>query len=132
MAVVSDGLYGRLAAATALTTLIGSRIFPAFVPQGTATPYVVFLRTDEIEDEAMTANSDVLQTEFDVLSIGATYAEAEGVHEAVRNACRRFQGTVGGVEIADMLLRGGDGPIYNDDPPLYEATQRVAVRYRRL
>lgn len=131
MPTVSDALRARLADFPSLASLVSDRVFPAFVDEDEPAPYVMYLRIDSDEVEAMGENVDIQETTFEILSVGATYEQAEQIHEEVRAACRRFSGTAGGVEVTDMLLRGGEGPVLVEDPSLYEATQRVAVRYRR-
>ena len=133
MATPSAGLYARLSGFAGLTALVSTRIYPGVVPQEQVEPAVAFVRIDEPEEvEAMGENADILETRFEVTSLGPTYDSCEAVHEQVRAACRRFRGTVGGLEITDTLLREGEGPLALDDPPTYEATQDVLVRYRRV
>lgn len=133
MATVSGALNGRLLACVPLTTLIAARLYPGVVPQEETTPYVAFVRMDEDESdvEGMGADGDIAETGFEIMSVAGDYDTCEAVHEAVRDGLRRFRGTVNGVEVTDILLRGGEGPLFMDAPPLFEATQRVTVRYRR-
>lgn len=131
---VSQALNGRLNAVPGVTDLVAERIYPGTVPQEVAGPTIGFMRTDEDTDDepAFEADSDIRETLFELVSIGRDYDECEQVHEQVRRALRRFRGTVNGVEVTDMLLRGGEGPLAVDEPASYEATQRVAVRYREV
>lgn len=132
MATASAALYARLNGDAALSALVGTRTYPGLVPQDQVLPMVAFVRVDESEDELMGGDADIEQTGYEVTSFGSDYDSCEAVHEAVRNALRRFRGTSGGVEVVDCLLREGQGPLAFDDPTRYEATQSIALRYRRV
>ena len=131
-ALPSQALRGRLAAVAAVTDLVGTRIYPAVAPEGAATPYLVLVRFDEIEEEAMTANADILSTWFHVFAVADTHDDCEALHEEVRNACRRYRGTVNSVEVTDMRLDHGEGPEYIEELQGYQAMQDIQVRYRRV
>jgi hypothetical protein len=131
VATVSHALYGRLSGYAGLTSLVATRIYPGAVPQEQDLPFVAFVRTDEDSEQAFVEDADIDETLFEITSFGATYDSCEAVHEQVRAATRRFRGTFATVEVTDAIHRGGEGPISMDDPKMYEATQLVAVRYRR-
>jgi hypothetical protein len=130
MATVSGALYSRLSSFTGLTALT-TGIYPGRVPQDVELPFVAYVRTDEDGEQAMAVDTDVDETLFEITTFGETYDQCEAVHEQVRAATRRYRGTSGTVEVVDMIHRGGEGPVSMDDPVMYEATQLVAVRYRR-
>lgn len=132
MPTASAALHARLSTVAGLMALVADRIYPGLVPENQTLPLVAFVRIDEDEEQAMGGDTDIQETAFEVTSFGADYDSTEAVHEAVRNALRRFTGTSGGVEVADILLRGGQGPLGFDDPVRYEATQTIALRYRRV
>lgn len=131
MATASGALYSRLSGYANLTALVSDRIYPGRIPQEKGPPSVAYLRTDEDSEQAMAVDTDIDETLFEITSFGETYDACEAVHEQVRAATRRFRGTVGTVEVVDMIHRGGEGPVAMEDPDWYEATQLVAVRYRR-
>lgn len=131
MATASGALYARLSGFAGLAALVGTRIHPGLVPQTETMPYVAFVRIDEDGEEAMGQDITEDETLFEVASMGATYDSAEAVHEQVRAALRRFRGPFGGVTVNDCMLRGGEGPVFLDDPSQFEAVQRVALRYTR-
>ena len=131
MATASNAVYARLSGFAGLAALVGTRIYPGRVPQDAVLPFVSYVRIDEDGEEAMGDDADHDETLFEVASIGASYDSAESVHEQVRGALRRFRGSYGAVTVHDCLFRGGEGPVFLDDPAQFEATQRVALRYTR-
>lgn len=129
MATASTAIYDRLSTFAGLVALIGTRVFPGAVPQEEDWPAVAYVRIDEDQEEAFGVDPTNRETGFEVTSTGRDYDEAEAVHIQVRKALQRARGTFGGVEVHDILLRGGEGPMELDDPKCYEATQRIVVRY---
>lgn len=130
MPTPSTALYAILSGAAGVAAIAGDRIYPGVVPQQDAWPALSFVRLDEDQESAMGADTSAQETAFEITATAADYDTAEALHEAVRAACRRSRGPLGGLQVDDILLQGGEGPILFDDPAGYEASQRIVMRYQ--
>lgn len=131
MSTPSAALNQQLRSRAAITGLVADRIYPGRVPQESKTPYIAFLRIDENEEEAFGGNADLRETAFEIIVVAKGYEDCELLYEEVRDACRRFDATTDGIVVDDTLLRRGQGPESVTEPALFQATQEIAMRYRR-
>lgn len=86
----------RLAATSAVTDLIGTRIHPIVLPQNATYPAVVYSITAERIDytKGYAGNMDRVTVQFNIW--GDDYDELESIHDAIEAALDYNEGTAGG------------------------------------
>ncbi|HSG51145.1 MAG TPA: DUF3168 domain-containing protein [Rheinheimera sp.] len=98
-------IYAKLSATSAVTALVGTRIYPVFVPEDSTYPAIVFTVTNQPTDDQKERKSDhdtaqVTFTYWAEVKQGAdAYAALDNVDLAVRNALDFVTGTAGGVTV---------------------------------
>ena len=98
-------VYDRLSAVAAVTSLVGTRIFFASVPQQTPFPYLILTRisTDPLVSASGvdTSGTENLTFQFDCLA--QTYEGAKDLGDAVRTALDTWSTSGGAVEVSPVI-----------------------------
>lgn len=108
---IEEALYSRLQAVTAVTDLVGNRVFPAKKEFGNPLfPYVTYERISTERHSAMTADTGDATSEWrfhawakDASTLSG-YDSARNVLTEVRGALQRFEGTVASVIIKAIFV----------------------------
>jgi hypothetical protein len=91
--MIEQGLTALLAANTTLTGLIGPRLYPVLVPEGSAFPCVSYQDISATSDYTLAgAETQNKRIQFDVWA--TTYAQCKAVTKALRNALTGYSGTL--------------------------------------
>ncbi len=130
---IETALYTRGQAVPALTGLIGSQLYYwGSVPQNVTRPYVSFGLVSTVRYDTMSVTNGVRSSrfQFDSWSLqqfsGGGIIGAAEVAEGVAAAYLRFRGTVGGIEIQDILIEAE-----RDVPPDLNAGPESEGLFRR-
>jgi hypothetical protein len=109
-------IYAKLSATSAVTALVGSRIYPVFIPEDATYPAIVFSITNQPTDNQKERKSDhdtsqVTFTYWAEVKQGAdAYAALDNVDLAVRNAIDFVAATAGGIQVeACKYISSADG-----------------------
>lgn len=109
MSVIEEALPARLESVTAVTDLVGTRIYPKRAPEGVTRPFLTFQRISSFREVAFGTNPGLAKPRFQFTAWGDTEAQVQAVVTAVRQALERFRGTVLGVEILDCFVDNDEG-----------------------
>lgn len=97
-------LVARLEAASAVTAIVGQKIYWIQRPQGTELPAVVMRMAGGTEEETIDSDTaDFMQTNVTVDCFGRSNLETKTLARAVRNALKPA-GTVSGFEFDDSTV----------------------------
>lgn len=129
MSLVEEALVARLAAVTAVTDLVGARIYPLRAPEGVTPPFLVYQRIAATRETAFGANPGIARARIQLTAWGPTYASAKAVATAVRQALERFRGTVLGVEFLDVFVET-DADLRDDEVLLDGVATDLQVIHR--
>lgn len=77
-------LVGVLEAASAVTALVGARIYPMTLPQGVTLPAIRYRVIDDVPVLSQSGNSNLSQPRVQLTCCATTYAGAEAVARALR------------------------------------------------
>jgi len=98
-------IYAKLTAATAVTDLVGTRIYPVFLPQNAEYPAIVYLVDNEPHTvtKDTPADLDIARVKFHFWASAAQgengYQSVEDIDYAVREALDFVGGTAGTVTV---------------------------------
>jgi len=128
--MVDEWVYKQMNAATAITTIVGTAIYPIIRQEESELPAVVYdLIGIEINDTKKIA-STVDVWDCDIIAFSETYAQGRTLIEAVRTALDRKTGTQGSTVVDDCWVDG-----YNqekiDDTEIFAFTYSFKVRTKR-
>lgn len=125
-------LYQRLTSQTAVSSLIGSRVFPLLAPTGTPLPLVVYQRTSVERPQSLTGNVGNPVVTLQLTTYGTSYTSVKTIARAVRLAVDNWTGTTAGVTIQRTTLvteaDGVDMPADDQMLPYYSVQQSYEFR----
>ena len=125
-------LYQRLTSQTAVSSLIGTKVFPLIAPTGTALPLVVYQRTAVQRPQSLSGNVGQPIITIQLTSYGTSYSSVKSLSRAVRLAVDGWTGTTSGVTITRTTLQtesdGVEMPADDQMLPYYNVQQSFDFR----
>ena len=125
-------LFQRLTSQTAVSSLVGQRVFPLIAPTGTPLPLVVFQRTNVDRPRSLTGNVGNPVVTLQLTTYGTSYTSVKQIARAVRLAVDNWTGTTANVTIQRTTITGeSDGvEMPQDDQmlPYYSVQQSYEFR----
>lgn len=121
---IGQYIYAKLAATTAVTDLVGTRIYPVFLPQDAAYPAIVFLADNVPHSTTKTqaADKDKATVTFHIWASAAQgengYAALDNIDEAIRDALDYVEATAGSVTV-EVAHYDGSRDSRNDEMTLF-------------
>lgn len=107
--MVGKVLFGRLGSTSA-----GSRVYPLLLPQDATFPAVTYQQISRTQEHAYGVEAGVLSVRVQVDSWAESYAAARSLADEVAAALSRYNGTINGVTVRDIVL--------DNERELYEET----------
>ena len=125
-------LFQRLTSQTAVSSLIGARVYPLIAPQGTPLPLVVYQRTGVQRPQSLAGNVGNPVVTLQLTSYDTSYTSVKAIARAVRLAVDGWTGTTAGVTIQRTTLvteaDNVDMPADDQMLPYYSVQQSFAFR----
>lgn len=115
---MEEALLSYLKAASAIASLVGTRINLVRSPQGTVCPRVVLTRVSGLRD--MTLNngpSGYVSSRVQVDCYGTSYGSAKTVARAIEARLSGYSGTTGGVRFEGCFLIGERDDFFDTETP---------------
>ncbi|HEG43246.1 MAG TPA: DUF3168 domain-containing protein [Phycisphaerales bacterium] len=123
-ATIEKAIYSLLSGDPTLSALVGTRIDPMIVPQGTAMPAVTYMQIPSWRDNTLDGPSGLVRSRWQINCWALTTAEARTVSNAVRQAIAGYSGSGTGVVIQAIMA-----PDLEIDIMANPAGKDVARRY---
>ena len=122
-------LYSLLSADAAVAALVSDRIYPIYLPQTPTYPAVAYRRNSTSPVSLLSADTNLLAARFEVAAFSKSFDQCIDLADKLRAALQRYQGTVGGVVVEDIMLDNIDQS-YEPDFEVYESTLDITIHYR--
>lgn len=124
-------LRSALIAQTAVTTIIGSRIYPVLAPASASLPLVTWRRSGIQREQTLGAPMGVPRVTVEYSIYGQTYEQAREVADAMRVVLDGYGGTADNTTVRQTSLEDESDDFVTlagaDMPPVYQVTQRYDV-----
>lgn len=125
-------LYQRLTSQTAVSSLIGTRVYPLLAPAQTPLPLVVYQRTGVERPQSLAGNVGNPVVTLQLTTYGTSYTGVKNIARQVRLAIDGWTGTTAGVTIQRTTLvneaDGVDMPQDDQMLPYYNVQQTFEFR----
>jgi hypothetical protein len=111
---IEAGIYSRLSGSTAITALVGTRVYPQVVPQGASYPNIRFaIITDEVV-HGMSGPTTLRQASLQIDCYSQnSYSGSISIAEAVMNQLNTNSTTFGSIAIENShVTSAGDEPAF--------------------
>jgi hypothetical protein len=124
-------LRSALTASTAVTTLIGARIYPVLAPASAALPLVTWRRSGIQREQTLGAPMGIPRVTVEYSIYGTTYENAREIADAMRVVLDGYGGTNGTTTVNQTSLETESDDFVTlagaDLPPVYQITQSYDV-----
>lgn len=125
-------LYARLTSQTAVSSVIGTRVYPLLAPAGTPLPLVIYQRTGVERPQSLTGNVGNPVVTLQLTTYGTSYTSVKNIARQVRLALDGWTGTTASVTIQrTTLVSEADGvemPADDQMLPYYSVQQSFEFR----
>jgi len=109
---MSSDLYTYLSTYSALTALVGMRVYPVdCVPKTAALPYVTYECTDNPGIHLMGADADVYSPMYEINVFAGTIGVLKSIEAVVITALKDYRGTMGSTTIQRIFY---EDSVYNE------------------
>lgn len=122
--MIESALVTLLESASAVTALVGMRIYPAVIPQGVAQPSLAYWRVSTARQQLFDGPHSTAAPRYQIDAQAADYTTARQLAEAVREALNGYRGTLGG-EVVHHITLQNEQDIYDSETGAY----RVALDF---
>ena len=120
-----------LVGATAVTTLVGSRIYPVLAPASAALPFVTWRRSGIQREQTLGGPMGMPRVTVEYSIYGTTYEQTREVADAMRAVLDGYGGTADNTTVKQTSLEDESDDFVQlagaDLPPVYQVTQRFDV-----
>jgi hypothetical protein len=125
-------LFARLQSQTAVSSVVGNRVYPLIAPQGTPLPLVIYQRTAVDRPQSLTGNVGNPVVTLTLTSYATSYTAVKQLSRSIRLAVDGWTGTTAGVTIQRTTLQteadGVDMPQDDQMLPYYNVSQSFDFR----
>lgn len=125
--MIADNLYTYLAAQSAITSIVSTRIYPIILPQKPTYPAVTYSEDDSNYTESFVGQTDHVQSIFQLDAWATTYAGATTLGEAIRTSLQNTSGSFGGITIQRCTVLSGPISVYEDSVEAYRQTYIFSI-----
>ena len=96
MATIEQAMWSYVSSGTAISSLIGTRLHPVYVPDGVTLPAVAYQRIATRRDPAqpVSANNTLVMATFQFACIDDQYSVTKSIADAIRLRLDRYGGTI--------------------------------------
>jgi len=129
--MIGQAIYTLLTGASAVSALVGTRVYPDMATQDAVYPFIVYSEegADPSDTKDGVSTLDVVGLQIVVFS--NSYATAQTLAEAARVALDRAGGIIGGVDIDSIRFTGQNSNPMNFDKHVFIIEQSYSVRKNR-
>lgn len=122
-------IYALLNAATAVTSIVGQRIYLDTRPEDDPLPAIVYALISDVQDGARPVDPELATARVQVNCLGVVPDNLVTLREAVRVACHNQSGLIGGVEVV-ACIRDSTGPdSYDELVDIYVKPMDFKIHY---
>lgn len=124
-------LRSALVANTAVTSIVGSRIYPVLAPASAAVPFVTWRRSSVQREQTLGRPAGMPRVTVEYSIYGNTYEQTRELADAMRLVLDGYGGTADNTEVKQTSLEDESDDFATlagaDLPPVYQVTQRYDV-----
>jgi ABC-type molybdate transport system substrate-binding protein len=127
---VGAAIYSMLKDDSAVSALVGTRIYPELAEEGAATPYVVYSVVSNTPSDTKDG-TPIDEAQLEIFSVGSTYAAANDLADKVRAALDRKSQIVVGTVTVQSIHYTNEVTEVSEKRDLYISVQDYTTRITR-
>lgn len=124
---IEKAMVARLTGYTGLSALIGTRVYPGYLPQGVAKPAAYY--EEEGTERLSTDDGDgkYRESDFRITTVADSYASAKAVSKQVEDALARWTQTTP-IEVIETMV-SSDGTMPVEETLEWIAVTKIKIQY---
>lgn len=107
---IEKAIRAKLVAHSGLSALIGSRVYPGYIPQGTVKPAVYYDKDEVRKIPVCDENSNYREGSFTITAVADSYTSAESVSAQIESALEQW--TQDTPIVVNETITNNDGIMY--------------------
>jgi hypothetical protein len=127
---VGAAIYSLLVNDSAVSALVGTRIYPELAEEGASTPYVVYSVVSNTPSDTK-EGTPIDEAQLEIFSVANTYAAANDLADKVRAALDRKSQTVVGTVTVQSIQYTNEVVEVSEKRDLYISVQDYTTRITR-
>lgn len=120
-----------LNASAELVALVGTRIYLDTRPEADPLPAVTYETISDRQDSTEQSGKEKVTARVQVNCMGNTAESAHAVREAARKAMHKAGGTIGGIQVVQIVNDGAHGDSYDPLVDIYTKPVDFIIHYLR-
>jgi hypothetical protein len=126
--MIGKAIYALLQAATDVTDIVGTQVFPDMATQQAVYPFIVYTIDSVTPTDTKEGASKLDVVTVAVMSYANSYTTAQDLAGKVRIALDAKKGTFGGVEVGSIRFTNAQAAAMDTDKRVYIVEQKYNVR----
>lgn len=131
MATIEEALFSILTNDSALSALIGTRVYPNIFPQGVTLPAISYQRISSVRLHSHSGASQLARPRFQLTCLSDSYTEAISVANALREALDGYGGVPAGVRVPVALIQN-EFDTYAEENDLHTVRQDYYIWFAEV
>lgn len=127
-----EGVRTALLADATVAGLVGTRVYPRYLPQGGALPAIALHLISGVPDQASSGPTGPIERRVQVDCWAERYAAAASLAKAVRDRLDGLNGTFSGITFGGRCRCVHEGDLGGDEPPAIDQGPGLPIAGRRL
>lgn len=136
MAAIEAWFQDQVGTASAVSAIIGTRIFPVKIPQDAATPAIVYRRLSTQRTYSNAGQNPLATPTLEARAVATTYPVAKDLADKMRLAASGFHGADGAYNVRRCFLTNEyddpEIPTFADDTLGYEVVQIWEITHHEV
>jgi len=128
-----EGLPALLRATTAVSDLVGTRVYPYHAPQGAVLPYIVIEQMGSVENVALDGTGSLRFVDFDIDCKADRATESRALGKVVRELLDDYTGAAGTETIGAVIMNNEstqyEPPSDASDRGIYTTLLDLTIQY---
>lgn len=127
---IEAAMRAHLIADPGVSGLVGQRIYPIAMPQGTTLPAITYQRVSTVRIGSKQGPTGMAQPRLQINCWSKSYGDAKALADAVRVALDGYRGLMGGAVDVWETVVGTDVDLYEEDLGIYHVAVDVTIWHR--
>jgi len=102
--MIGSSIYNQLSTSSAVTNLVGTRIYPNNIKEREAFPQLVYEIKNNVRDDSLNGETGLASIEVTIIAVSLSYATTDSIADAVASALHNQTGVWSGVTVQGCFL----------------------------
>lgn len=125
--MIDQYVYAYLGSVSAISSLVGTRIYPDILPAAPTYPAITFRAESHYYSQTFGGNAGHARSEYFIDAWATTPTGVIALGNAIRTAMKNHSGDFGGITVQQIHIESGPFNEYEDSVSAYRSTQIFSI-----